>query len=497
MKTNRALLLLAVLCTHPPALAQSPEVADFSIRSHYESWHLPAGETMGMVALGARKRFGEFAHAGVYFYDAVSGRRGGFITLGLSGGLEYPLAERWRVESEVFVGAGSGNGGLELAGGGLMLRAALGAQYVLTPQDNVSLGWSRVSFPEGGAIRSEQLYVAYRRDFKALFREGAPLFGHAGLPVPAGYDPARQQPALILRAVRVPVSARRLDGSPQGDMQQVGVEWRSHVSDRLFVRAETVGAMGGRSAGYMQVLAGAGADYPLGEALALEAALNVGGGGGGGVDSGGGLLLDGMLGVRLALADDWFLRASLGRVHAPDGQYAGTTYALGAGRDFGAGAGRADPAATLQAYPLRVRAVQQTYTGKNADWRTRPEQAVGNLGVQLDYFVHPSLFVTGQGLAAYRGEAGAFMTGLLGAGYRQALTERVFAEAEALLGAAGGGGMNVGSGLVHQFNLGVGYQLSDTWSVLASLGRVQAVNGPFSAAVAGVSLGYHFNLFAR
>ncbi|MDP2760546.1 MAG: hypothetical protein Q8O64_09120 [Sideroxyarcus sp.] len=499
-KLHRALYLcLLVFC--PPSSFAQPELEDFEIHSMYETWRLPVDETMGVVGLGVSKSFGDYARLGIDFFDAIEGRRGGFITLGMSAALEYPVSDRWFVEAGLFLGAGSGSGGYELAGGGLMVRESVGLKYAMTNQDAASLGWSHVDFPEGGKIQSSQVYFSYQRAFQALFQVGKPIFASSDTrdAVWDDHEAGHQQPGLIVRHVHVPVSTKRLDGMPQRNLQQVGVEWKSYLGSHTFFRAETVGAMGGSSAGYMHLMAGLGTEYALSENMTAEASLNLGGGGGGGVDTGGGLLAEATLGVRRNIFDAWFMKAAVGHVTAPNGKFSGTTYSMGLGRDFGISSRRhhdsADPY-RLDYHPIRMRATQQTYFGRGSGWRTRPDKNVSNLGVQVDYFISPNVFLTGQGLAAYAGDAGAYMTGLVGMGYRWVLTDRFFAEGEALAGAGGGGGLNVGSGLVNQLNIGIGYQLSDSVSLLGTIGEMRAVNGPFRATVAGVSLAYHFNLLS-
>ena len=149
-----------------------------------------------------------------------------------------------------------------------------------------------------------------------------------------------------------------------------------------------------------------------------------------------------------------------------------------------------------------MRLAQQTYRQAAPGWRNSYAHLnVDNLGVQLDYFLSPTeqrtqWFVTGQGLAAYKGEAGAYMTGLLGAGVHQALPGAWFAEAEALVGAAGGGGLATGGGLVGQVNLGLGYRLSKRLSLMGTVGTMDAFRGDFRARVLGFGLVYDTVTFA-
>ena len=158
---------------------------------------------------------------------------------------------------------------------------------------------------------------------------------------------------------------------------------------------------------------------------------------------------------------------------------------------------------SLETERLRMRLVQQTYRGASPNWRCcYPAQAVDNMGLQLDYMLSPvsaaqQWFLTGQGLAAYKGQAGAYMTGLLGGGVQQRLTEHWHAEAEALVGAAGGGGLQTGGGLVSQFNVGLGYQLTPQLALLASMGRMQAAHDSFKAHVLGLSAVYRFSAVSQ
>jgi hypothetical protein len=89
------------------------------------------------------------------------------------------------------------------------------------------------------------------------------------------------------------------------------------------------------------------------------------------------------------------------------------------------------------------------------------------------------------------------MTGLVGTGVRKNLNKSLYLNAETLAGAAGGGGLAMGSGLVWQGNAGVGYDINPSLSALATVGRMEAVNGAFKANVIGLSLAWQFNVNVR
>lgn len=464
-----------------------------------ETWKLPGSETMGMVGANLLFDVSDKVRLGVGTYGAVRGDRGGFITLGLAGEVRQRLSSSWLGHAGLFVGAGGGRGGVELAGGGLMVRSDVGLTYETAGYGNVGFGLSNVTFPSG-VIRSAQPYVLYEYTFHSLLGGHGMALPSRGQSASADLPSRAQEFSLVTRSYRIPASVVRDDGQPQHDsMQLLGVEWLSYLNDRWFVKIESDGAVGGDSAGYMQILAGAGYRLPLTSTMALKVHAAAGPAGGGNVDTGGGLLFDAGVAWQQKLTRRTALELAVGEVRAPSRSFKARSLALKLNYQFGlpATAGAAPVAwpalAGLDAVPLRVRAVSQTYFKDRENWRNGDRnQSVSNLGVQLDYFVSPYWFLSGQGLAAYAGKAGAYMTGQIGVGTQWPVAERWFVEGEALVGAAGGGGLTMGDGLVSQVNAGVGYRLSKSLSLMATAGRIAALRGDMRAKVLGVSLGYEF-----
>lgn len=474
-----------------------------------ETWKLPGNETMGMV--GGNLLFGvtEKLKLGVASYGAVRGNRGGFITLGATGEFEQPLTSGWSAQAGMFVGAGGGRGGRALAGGGLMLRANLGLSYDTGRYGKLGFGFSHVKFPSG-VISSTQPYLRYDYSFNTLIASGWQPLSRSGESSPRSLLASRQQDfAIIARSYRIPGGVVRDDGTPQYPrMQLVGAEWTSYLDDRWFLKLESEGAMGGKSNGYMQILVGGGYRLPIWQGGAIKLHAAAGPAGGGAVDTGGGMLFDAGVALQQRIGPRNSLEFSLGKVAAPSRSFEATSLGIKLVHHFsmpavGPEAVSRSALNNFDAQNLRLRLVNQTYSKAASNWRCCfPELDVQNLGVQLDYFLTPpdrstQWFLTGQGLAAYKGEAGAYMTGLLGAGVRQNLTDRWFTEGEALIGAAGGGGLAVGGGLVGQVNAGIGYRLSKSLSVMTTLGYMGAPRGDFRAKVVGLSLAYDFATFGE
>ena len=473
-----------------------------AVRLTFESLNLPGGESMGMLGGDVLVSVHENLRVGVGAYGAVEGQRGGFITLGVEGELQQRISDAWVSHAGLFVGAGGGHGSNALAGGGLMLRGDLGVTYESKGYGNISLGVSHVRFPSGD-INTTQPYVQYEYPFNSLLGSGwlgAPPKEN-GLRI----DPvqaSRNEFNLVGRHYQFRSSAKRDDGSPQNStMQLVGVEWLSYLDDYWFLKVESEGAMGGDNNGYMQILLGGGLRLPITRTTSIKLHAAAGPAGGGGADVGGGLLLDTGLGLQQKFSQNLALELSTGAVMAPSHTFEALNLAVKLNYQFGMPDVGTTPVSWygLQEFdttPLRVRLTNQTYFKADDHWRNGDvNQEVSNLGVQIDYFLTPNWYLTGQGLAAYAGDAGAYMVGEVGLGSVWNITPNWFIEGEALFGAAGGGGLAVGSGLVAQGNASVGYRLNKALSIIATAGRIEAMQGDFRANVAGASLAYQFSAF--
>ena len=444
----------------------------YALKAAYESLSLPAGESMGMAGFGVERKFNDYFSGSIGTWTAVSGQRGGFITIGFQGSAYLPISEPIGLEAGAFIGGGGGRGGYSLSGGGLMLRGYLGLVGDMEEWGRIGAGVSYVDFPNAGTIDSFQPVVFYSIPFGSSSRDFDGL----------AYE--ENSLAVVTRLVRVRSGVRDLSGNVQDDFTLLGIEWRSYLEDDVFVRFETEGAAGGSSTGYMQILLGAGMQVPLSDAVWIDGSFGLGGGGGGNVDTGGGFLFDVAADIRCALSDDLFASAGVSWLRAPDGDLNAFCPSLEIGATFGKKAQPSD-----EKLPVRVRMVNQHYFNGSDGWRSfSADKNVENLGVQFDYFPVSWAYLTGQALAAYDGDAGSYMIGLLGGGLHQEIAGPLFVEAEGLVGAAGGGGLAMGSDLAWQVNGGIGLQVSRDVAVMATAGRLDAANGPFSADVIGLSL---------
>jgi len=470
-------------------------------RTTYESLRLPQGEKMGL--LGGTFLFDtyDWLAVGGGAYGALAGQRGGFITIGAAAELHKRFGEHAEINTGLFVGAGGGRGGYTLQGGGLMLRYHAGAQWHVDGMGALGGGVSWVDFPDG-AIHSFQPYISYSFPFQALILPGWVSLDKDETETSRNMPMVEQEFAVVYRRYTIPAGVRTDTGQQQhNSIGLVGVEWDRYLNRNLYMRVESEGAMQGQSNGYMQILLGAGYRQALTDGSWLKLSVAAGPAGGGGVATGGGLLVDAQLAFQQKLSDHLFAQAGLGYALSPGASFRALSYSAGLGYHFfspkmGAGIVERDSLSGFEARHFRIRLVNQRYLKDAPNWRSHHANLnVDLLGFQMDYFLNDYVYLTGHGIGAYRGMGGGYMTGLVGAGLPLPVPGTpLFAEVDALVGAAGGGGLDVGGGAVWQGDAGIGWQLSPAYSLLASYGVMRSVRGNFRARVASLSLGYSFSL---
>ncbi len=464
---------------------------------------------MGLLGGSYLRRQGPW-YGGLGTYSAVSGQRGGFYTIGLEFGRTFPLSTSWQLNVGGFVGGGGG--GSAPQGGGLMLRESLAVEY-LSGHNTYSLGVSGVQFPNGD-ISSEQLTLGYRRRFDSLFS-------------PVDYDVANLDDDLLsllnvgknvgLERYQFlaqfkqyyPTSGSRMTtGRTHPDaMRLLGAKIRYFPVDSFYTGLATYGANGGEVDGFAQLGLIAGVAWPLTSVITGNVELQAGSAGGGRVETGGGFIVATELGLSLSLSDAFTLGLEAGYIIAPGGDFSATSYTLSAGYQYDSlGISTLSrPLLTdlgLTRRDWRVRMLHQSYLPVTGSVMRKPGSGVANnvrvdlVGMAVDLFVTPNLYLSGQAIGAYAGGAGGYAAGMFALGYRQPITTALFFGGEVGVGSAGGGGLAVGDGLVGHYYLTAEYEINKQIALEAVAGRFEALEGSLSAHLIQLSLIYRFSAIA-
>jgi hypothetical protein len=115
--------------------------------------------------------------------------------------------------------------------------------------------------------------------------------------------------------------------------------------------------------------------------------------------------------------------------------------------------------------------------------------------LQINLDLNENLFLAGQTSFANFGNAGAYAEGLIGAGIKtnNVAINNTTLFAQVLAGAAGGGNIGTGEGLIIKPSLGTDYQLNNTLSIRGSIGYVKAKGGSLSNSFINFGLKYNFS----
>lgn len=495
-----SVLSLSALFIGGSALAAVTETAVLRskpalLRMSYEVLDIGPSETMGLGGVHYLVNVHPDWYVGASGFGALAGERGGFFTGGFTVGTGKRFASKWLLDAGLFVGGGGG--GAAPQGGGLMVRPHLG---ISRDVGGVMLGAgvSYVKFPNGG-IDSTQLSLSLGIPFDVYYGRAS----DAGKAVDAGdrFGLKLQKSEWLATAseYRPTASAKTTTGTAMtASLKRIGFEYRRHVDAHRYYFVETAGAMGGQSDGYAELLGGAGYRVPLlSQRLHLSASLAAGGAGGGQVDTGGGLVAKARVGLDYNFTHSLKLGLEGGRVESA-GNFSANFYGLSLSYligEFSTGQNgqvwQGDDGMRLAKW--RLIGVQHTSLG--AARKSGSDQDLSLVGLKVEKFLTDSIYITGQAHGAYAGDAGGYAVGLIGAGWEIPLREdgRLRFNAEVAVGAAGGGGVDVGGGAIIQPQLNLTWRLNNQFAARLEAGRVMALDGKLDSDVIGLGLTYEFS----
>ena len=469
----------------------------------WEHVDLPKGESMGLSSfhldfLKPSSRLGEM-YLGLGGYGAVTGDRGGLFVWGPSAGIRRKIIGELALDSGFFVGGGGGAGAPQ--GGGLMIRPHIGLEHPFGPV-NLRLEASHVRFPLGD-IASTGIYLGITIPWSYYSARNA-LAGNEPQLEHWSDSNHRIGPTFM---TYMPVNSTTRSGTKlSGPIGLAGLSYQYFMNDNWYLPAEAYGAMSGGVSGYMTVLGGLGYEDLLSPRSRWNIQMLLGAGGGGDVDTGGGILIQPMAGVGWQVSKNWMFKLMGGYTWSMNGQFqaptvAGMFYWSPRGIDFPSDTGQgkyvlSENVAELDTWKITLS--DKIYFPASTA-RTKSggvhESTLHLINVGLEKPLSSWLSITGHGASAAAGGAGGYSEGLLGLRAHHHLFQwygnhELGFNLEA--GAAGGGGMDVGSGFIGQATAGWRWGFSDNWTFNASAGIMRPLEGSFKANVLDLGLIYNF-----
>lgn len=425
-------------------------------------------------------------------YGAASGDRGGLFFGGLTAGWMHPLSPNWTLEAALFAGGGGGGDGPESEGMAIRPHVALERHL-----DLVSLRLE-AGFLDLKDDPIDDFHLALGITIPTEILSAREAARGPEIPDVAVVErPLRITP--LVQVVDTASDTRRSTGGPYpGDLSLIGIGVDYFLGPHLYVPVEAWGAAGGGASGYAAAYSGLGWSLPFfGERVRLELQALLGAAGGGELDVGGGLSWQARGGLRTQLWGPLSLIVQGGWLDAPNGSLEGSSVTAGLSWSTNTPALRIEyPRSRLESEGLsedrarvrttRLQVLNKTYTPRSES-RTRSgqtyEKTINLLGVGFEQPVFGDISLLGRAYAAWEGDVGGYGEGLFGVKYEFAplVDERHHFSISMEAGAGGGGGMDVGSGLIWQFHSGWRYDLSERTALSAEFGYMQPNRGSFAA----------------
>lgn len=429
---------------------------------------------------------------GVNTYSALTGRRSGFFVFGISTGVKKPiLKDKLFYDVGLYLGGGGGSAAPD--GGGLMVRPHLDLEANLSKTIALRAGIAGVDFPDGGNITSLHANVGVSIAVDTYLTKRIKEIQTTTDNNDYYKLSASMLSTTLLNYKKGPTIGSNPDTAEA--ISLIGFEVNRYLTKHLYATVELGGAYKGGVDGFMMYLSGLGYEVPLlNNLFVIEGRALVGGAGGGAVEFGGGLAVQAEVGLGLNIKN-YQLKVNVGKTYAPNGDFESNQVDLSLGRTFEfyknnvASAKVKSNDVALEDFMFS--AFNRTYiTGEEPDKRGEPYHKAFNLiGFEIEKKFNQKISLLASTIWAYQGRYGAYAEGWLGLQYYVPLSNTWQVYGKGLIGAGGGGDINLGNGLGYQYAIGLEKQLNNRVSLFANGGQVRPVlEGNFTPITIDVGL---------
>ena len=436
---------------------------------------------------------------GLHAYSAITGNRPGLITLGMNAGLKIPILKKQSIFADAgfFIGGGGGGGAAD--GGGLILRPHINLEKQFGVF-GVKVGYSQINFPTG-EINGNQFNVGFTLN-GVSFLKGDETNGALST-----FSPRfKKLNFSITNTYYFGLTEDSIEDNTDVDrtIGLVGAQLEYSFTDNFYGIGKINGALSGGVDGYLAILLGVGGSYPvIDNVLNIESRVLFGPTGGGRVDSGGGATAQYEIGASLFLKNDFYIKGFLGKTQSPWGNLDANHFEISLGKSFGRIDSKNGENQTV--FKVHEKELIENHISVSVYNRTYfvPDGLDKNNIPYLDSFnlltfegqkyIGDKFTLNATTVWAYTGDYGAYAEGLLGVGYHQPIFPKWNINAKALFGAAGGGGLDVGSGLIFQYSAGIERKIGKRNNFFVSFGRYTPLEGNFKPY--SLDVGFVIDLF--
>lgn len=477
------------------------------VRLSWESIQMESEANIGFLGHGY-ELFGLFKkqpnlYFGVNSYAAITGIRSGFIVFGVTGGVQKYVYKDWlSYDAGLFLGGGGGSGAPD--GGGLMIRPHIDLQADITKQLSLRAGFSGVTFPSG-EINSWHFNVGATIKSNTYIANTVSNSTKSGVATSFNKITLSALSINLLNYSKGPLGVNTVVNKNASPISLIGALVKTnHKESNFYGALKLAGAFSGGVDGFMMLLTGVGYELPLTNWFSLDAKGMIGGAGGGAVGFGGGLATQIEAGVGFNFLD-YNLNVNLGNTYAPNGNFQSNHVDVAIGKKFNLYANsKINNSEIVEGKNVKKEDFtfsvfnRSYFSGDKADKEGRAYDAVFNLlGFEVGKKLNDTFNMIAATVWAYQGNYGAYAEGWLGLEYCVPIKESWRFTTKGLIGAGGGGNIDLGSGLAYQYSIGIEKQLNNRWSLISNLGQVRGVEGNFTPILLDIGVKININQLVK
>lgn len=457
-------------------------------------------DNLGLGGLHYDFMLNDWSYVGVGMYGSVVGNKGGFFTLGVEAGIRKNISKRFYFDTGIHFGGGGGSGAPDGGGAFILPHFNLGYEF---SGFSIEGGYSYINFIDKGNIEGHQLNLGVQipltfdyAEFNNLERE---IKNDENINKSEWYQESKKFSMLFhFNNLKLIGDTQNRNEIPFTDttIRTVGIELNSYIKDNAFIFLKADGAYHGIDAGYMDIILGLGYQYSFNKnRTSLLGKFGVGGAGGGFVDIQGGFVIYPDISLEHKLFKNTVISINKGMLLNPNGHFMSSTYGLGLKyyvNHNGLISPNGNNFSSAKFKGKEIIIGQEVYL--DAANRILDPYNMYQIFLQFNFYINKNIYAAGQTAFANFGYAGAYAEGTVGIGLSTStgFSKKVQLYSQILTGAAGGGFIDTGQGLIVKPSAGVTLFFNDKLGLRTSAGQVIALDGELNSTLFNLGISYRF-----
>lgn len=497
MKSHFLVATLCLMCA--PLYAQyslTPIPTEFKLS--YDNLKRDDGNpNLGLLGTHINFNLYKGFYLGPSLYSAMGGDLGGLFVIGANAGYKHPIYKGLSIDTGYFAGGGGGQNVNEDPSG-FMSRAHLGLSYNFRYFE-LGVEYADVNYPDYG-ISDREFSLTF--SIPGTLLVGSPNYQDtsttdlSGIFSSRGLNFYRMFIGMYQESYFLNNSTDTNGNELSDTMQLVGAKGGAFINPNIYLGFSSAGAYDSSKNGYMDFYMMLGFQKYFTHQFFYNIEADVGAGGGGSTDTGTGLIYKSSIGLGYSFLPAFSLLLEGGYLTAPNGNFEGPFASLGLYYQFfnsGPQSFTSDIGNGHYTFEgWNISAQTERYINPQRSSSSRQVEDIDLAVIELSKAINKTFSITGQAASAYAGNAGSYATGMVGPSVHSPSWHGLSLTSDLLIGAAGGGGMDVDSGAVYQPEVGVVFDVTPYISLIAKAGRIIAINGGLDATSYSAGIVFNF-----